>query len=86
MKLNYQGLVRYAFQHSIGNVKDLARRLGIKKYPILTARVGLKVGNDLVRDVYNHIGEDEVLQLIDFEEETLDGFKAKYIQIGNKLY
>ncbi len=36
--------------------------------------------------MYNALGEWTFLSLKDLEEETIDGFKAKYVQVGNKLY
>lgn len=45
----------------------------------------MRIGYDEVRNFYNRNGEELTENLINFEEETLDGFKAKYIQIGNKL-
>lgn len=45
-----------------------------------------QIGYELVKQIYNSLGEDKTLQIINFGEETIDGFKSKYIQIGNKLY
>lgn len=44
------------------------------------------MGYDEVMEFYNRNGEEMTVKLIDFEEETPDEFKAKYIEIGNKLY
>ena len=44
------------------------------------------LGYDLAKELFNMLGEWMFLTLVDLEEETLDGFKAKYIQVGNKLY
>ena len=47
---------------------------------------GIGIGYDAVKDIYNKLGEAAVLQIIDFEEETLNGFKSKYVQVGKRLY
>ena len=56
-------------------------------YPFLKLlEQGGRIGYDAVREIYNDLGEQTVTELIDFEEETLDGFKSKYIQVGDTLY
>ncbi len=47
---------------------------------------GIAIGYDAVKDIYNKLGEAAVLQIIDFGEETLSGFKSKYIQVCKRLY
>ena len=31
-------------------------------------------------------GEQTVSEIVDFGEETLDGLKSKYVQVGDTLY
>ena len=47
---------------------------------------GARIGYDAVREIYNDLGEQTVAEIIDFEEETLYGFKSKYIQVDDALY
>jgi hypothetical protein len=39
-----------------------------------------------VAEIFNRFGEEVTFDVIDFEEDTLNGFTSKYIRIGNKLY
>lgn len=47
---------------------------------------GGRIGSDLVAEMYNRFGADVVLDFIDFEEDTLNGFESKYVKIGTHLY
>lgn len=86
MKLNLEMLARYAENNALRNDYELAQELGIRRYLIRAARNGLRIGYDEVMEFYNRNGEAMTAEFIDFEEETLNGFKAKYVQIGDKLY
>lgn len=86
MKLRNEKVARYAEIHALKNDKALSQDLCIGKYTIRLARKGMRIGYDGVKDFYNRHGEAMTVELIDFEEESLNGFKAKFIQIGNKLY
>lgn len=46
----------------------------------------MQIGYEFVKDIYNILGESETLKIINFEEETINGFKSKYIELGGKLY
>ncbi len=85
MKLKAEKLKRYAESHGLSE-KELSKELGISTFLIAAARDGQRIGYDEVRDFYNRNGEALTRELIDFEEDTINGFKAKYIQIGSKLY
>ena len=49
-------------------------------------RRGCRIGYELVRELYNALGEETVAKIINFEKETLHGFKSKYKYINGKLY
>lgn len=86
MKLNIKGCRSYCKQHDIKNYVELAQvlELNIPVVRLLEQRIG--IGYDAVKDIYNKLGVAAVLQIIDFEGEPLNGFKSKYVQVGNKLY
>lgn len=86
MKLNIKGCRTYCENHSIGNYIELSEALGLNVTVIGLLEQGIEIGYDAVKDIYNKLGEKAVLQLIDFGEETLNGFKSKYVAVGNKLY
>lgn len=77
---------------------DLAKRKGFRTGKILIKRVGggdstlsclkagCQVGDEIAKNIYNRFGEEETLKVVDFEEDSINGLKARYIQIGNKLY
>ena len=47
---------------------------------------GIGVAYEVMKNLYNLVGEKEMVNVVDFEEETINGFKAKYIELGDKLY
>lgn len=85
MKLNIEELENYAKRNGVSPSKML-EKLGGGKYAYKQLKNGCALGYDLARDMYNALGEWAFLSLVDMEEETLDGFKAKFVQVGNKLY
>ena len=86
MKLNIAGCRAFIERKGIGNYQELSQELGISISVLLLLEQGNEIGYDAVRDLYNSLGEQTVTEIIDFEEETLDGFKSKYIQVGDILY
>lgn len=86
MKLNIKGCRAYCEEHSIVGYLELSEVLGLNITVLRLLEQGVSIGYDAVKDIYNKLGEKTVLQLIDFEEETLNGFKSKYVAVGNKLY
>ena len=86
MKLNIKGCRAYCKRHGIRNYVELAERLELSTPVVRLLEQGNEIGYDAVKDIYNKLGEAAVLQLIDFGEETLNGFKSKYVQVGNQLY
>lgn len=46
---------------------------------------GMRIGHEIVKNIYNEFGEEQTLKLVVFDDETISGLKAKYIQVGNSL-
>ena len=86
MKLNIAGCRAFIEQKGIGNYQELSQELGISISVLFLLEQGNEIGYDAVREIYNNLGVQTVTEIIDFEEETLDGFKSKYIQVGDALY
>ena len=86
MKLNIAGCRAFIERKGFGNYQELSQELGISISVLLLLEQGNEIGYDAVRDLYNSLGEQTVSEIIDFGEETLDGFKSKYVQVGDTLY
>ena len=86
MKLNIKGCRAYCEEHSIGNYMELSKTLDLTVTVLRLLEQGIEIGYDAVKDIYNKLGEKTVLQIVEFGEETLNGFKSKYIEVGNQLY
>lgn len=86
MKLNIAGCRAFIERKGIRNYRELSQELGIGVTVLLLLEQGNEIGYDAVRDLYNSHGEQIVSEIIDFGEETLDGFKSKYVQVGDTLY
>lgn len=86
MKLNIDGCRLYCRQNSIKNYVELSEVLGLSVKVLKLLEQGIEIGYDAVKDIYNKLGEKVVLQIIDFGEETPNGFKSKYVKVGNYLY
>lgn len=86
MKLNIAGCRAFIERNGIKDYQALSSVLGVSVSVLKLLEQGGRIGYDAVREIYNDLGEQTVAELIDFEEETLDGFKSKYIQVGDALY
>ena len=86
MKLNIAGCRVFIERRNIEDYQEFSQELGISISVLLLLEQGGRIGYDAVREIYNDLGEQTVLEIVDFEEETLDGFKSKYIQVGDALY
>ena len=86
MKLKIAGCRAFIERRSIDDYQALSSVLGVSVSVLKLLEQGGKIGYDAVREIYNDLGEQTVTEIIDFEEETLDGFKSKYIQVGDTLY
>lgn len=86
MKLNIAGCRAFIERNGIEDYQSLSSVLGVSVSVLKLLEQGGRIGYDAVREIYNDLGEQTVTEIIDFEEETLDGFKSKYIQVGDALY
>ena len=86
MKLNIAGCRAFIERNGIEDYQSLSSVLGVSVSVLKLLEQGGRIGYDAVREIYNDLGEQTVAEIIDFEEETLDGFKSKYIQVGDTLY
>ncbi|MCD8372591.1 MAG: hypothetical protein LUD27_04755 [Clostridia bacterium] len=86
MKLNIDGCREFIKEKGIKNYVQLAEALDLGVEVIKLLEQGVRIGYDVVRDIYNKHGEKVVKKIIDFEEDSLDGFKAKYVLVGKTLY
>lgn len=43
------------------------------------------IGYEMVRKIYNTFGEAETVRVVDFEEDTIEGLKSKYIKLDKTL-
>ena len=66
--------------------KSLLLKLGAGKNAYECFENGCGIGYDLAKDLYNFFGEAKFIKIINFEGDTLNGFKSKYVKVGNKLY
>ena len=86
MKLNIAGCRAFIERNGIEDYQAFSSVLGVSVSVLKLLEQGGRIGYDAVREIYNNLGEQTVTEIIDFEEETLDGFKSKYIQVGDALY
>lgn len=69
------------------NSKKILVKLGQGKQLYKLLENGMQIGYEAVKEIYNRLGEIETIKIIDFgEEETLNGFKSKFIEIKGRLY
>ena len=85
MKLKTDEFENYAKRNGV-SANTMLKKLGGGKLTYNQLKRGKGIGYDIARDMYNALGEWTFLMLIDLEEETLDGFKSKFVQVGTKLY
>lgn len=85
MRLKITEFERFARARGYSNGGMLLKDFGCGGGTYGYFKRGGSIGCDLVTEIYNRYGE-ETFEFIDFEEDTLYGFKSKYIEIGNKLY
>ena len=86
MRLKIDNFERLAKERGFRSGYDLAVDIGFGRNAYHYIRKGGKVGSDMVAEIFNRFGEEVTFDVIDFEEDTLNGFTSKYILIGNKLY
>lgn len=84
MKLKIDEFENLARENDYQSGCDLWIRLGggDLAYPLLDK---VKIGHGIARQIYNAFGAEITERVIDFEDETLDGLKSKYIEVGQTL-
>ncbi len=85
MKLKIQEFELFARLQNIKPNK-LLRNLGSGKVTYKQIKRGAGIGYELVKNIYNKYGAKVTQKVIDFEGGTLSGFKAKFIEVGGKLF
>ena len=86
MKLNISGCRAYCASKGIKNYAELSMHLDIPLSALDVLEQGNEIGYEVAKDIYNKHGEKVIRQIIDFGEETMDGFKSKYVLVGKRLY
>ena len=86
MRIRIDAFEELAKRKRIPNGKLLWKKIGGGKAAYSLMKDGCNVTYEVVKELYNLYGEIETLKVVDFGEETIDGFKAKFIQVGDKLY
>ena len=84
MKLKIDEFENYAKRNGV-SPQLMLQKLGGGRLAYKHLKNGCALGYEFAKEMYNSLGEWTFLSLVDMEEETIDGFKAKYIIIGNKL-
>lgn len=84
MKLNVKEFRKYAKQKGV-RPNVLLIRLGGGELAYRRFKRRCSLGYELARDMYNALGEQTFLSLVTFEGETIDGFKSKFVRVGQKL-
>lgn len=85
MKLKISEFEAFA-QKNGKSANTMLRKLSGGAFAHAELKSGNALGYELAKNMYNILGERLFLSLVDLEEETIDGFKSKFIGIGNKLY
>lgn len=86
MKLKIREFNRLAKRKKYRNGTEFFIALGGTMCSYQAIKRGCRIGYEIVRRLYNTVGEEELIKIIDFEEESLNGFKNKYIQVGKCFY
>lgn len=84
MKLKIDEFEKLARENDYRSGCDLWIRLGggDEAYPLLNK---VQIGHEIVRQIYNVFGAENTEKVIDFEDETFEGLKSKFIQVGHRL-
>ena len=85
MKLKIDEFENYAKRNGV-SPRLMLQKLGGGRLAYKHLKNGCALGYELAKDMFNALGEWTFLSLVNMEGETIDGFKAKYIVIGNNLY
>ena len=86
MKLKIDKFERLAKDKGYRNGYELSLEIGCGELTYGLLKQGHRVGSDIVAELYNRFGSEAMLDVIDFEGDTLDDFTNKYVRVGTKLY
>ena len=86
MKLKIEEFEEPAKRKELHSGYMLWRKIGGGRSAYALVEKGIGVGYEVIKNLYNLVGEKEMVKVVDFEGETLNGFKAKYIELGDQLY
>ena len=86
MKLKIEEFEKLAKRKGLHSGYMLWRKIGGGGSAYSLVEKGIGVGYEVIKNLYNFVGEKETVKVVDFEEETINGFKAKYIELNGKLY
>ena len=86
MKLKIEEFEGLAKRKGLHSGYMLCRKIGGGRSAYSLVEKGIGVGYEVIKNLYNFVGEKETVKVVDFEEETINGFKAKYIELGDQLY
>lgn len=86
MKLKIRACRQFLKVIGIKNLAKLSEEFEVEVIVLVRFQKGYRMGYELVRDLYNKYGQAVVKKIIDFEEETLESFKSKFILVGKRLY
>lgn len=86
MKLNIEKFEELAIIEDCKNGCKLFYKLGgtSKVYGLL--KKGLRIGYEIVKEIFNNYGEWVTNNVIIWEGESIESFKSKYVLIQNILY
>lgn len=85
MKIKIEEFEALAMEKDFRSGFDLWLCLGGGEDAYSLLRKGVQVGHEIVRQIYNFFGKEETIRVVDFENETIDGLKGKYINVSDKL-
>ncbi len=86
MKIIIDKFEQLAEQNDFKDGNALFRYFGGGSKAYKKVKANCRVSYDIVKEMYNKFGVGAVLDTIDMEGETLNGFKSKYVEVGNYLF
>ena len=86
MKLKIRTCRRFLKMVGIKGYAQLSEEFEVEVIVLLCFEKGYRIGYEVVRELFNKYGQAVVSKIIDFEEETIESFKSKYILVGKRLY
>ena len=85
MKLQIEEFEKAAIDKGYSGGLALWLALGGGEMAYESVKQNAKLGHEIVKNIYNEFGEEQTLKLVEFDDETIDGLKSKYIKVGNSL-